>query len=67
MCMHRAGEIHNALNQSFVTSYDGLRELVDLMFPAVTASTLDEDTEFSNYNYWKLPAMNLVAPDYSSP
>ena len=52
-----SGEIHNALNQAFVTSYDGLRELVDLMFPFVSDKSEDhEDTDgFTNHNYWKLP------------
>ena len=38
-----AGAIHNPLNNSLVSSYDGLRELVDLMFPPVVEER-DEPT-----------------------
>jgi len=37
------GAIHNPLNNSLVSSYDGLRELVDLMFPPVVEER-DEPT-----------------------
>jgi phosphatidate phosphatase PAH1 len=52
-----AGEIHNALNQAFVTTYDGLRDLVDLMFPFVMPSNECSDSDFSTHNYWKLPSL----------
>jgi len=35
MIINPQGEVHNPLNQTRISSYDGLRELVDLMFPPV--------------------------------
>lgn len=59
------GEIHNELNQAYTTSYDGLRELVDLMFPFVAADETQEaeSAEYSNYSYWKLPGLPKEEPE----
>jgi phosphatidate phosphatase PAH1 len=35
LIINPAGEIHNPFNNQMVSSYDGLRELVDQMFPPV--------------------------------
>ena len=37
-----------------VSSYDGLRELCDLMFPPIDEEKETADEQFNAFNFWKV-------------
>lgn len=63
LIINPAGAIHNPLNNSLVSSYDGLRELVDLMFPPVVEER-DEPTseEFNATTFWRSSPLAMLPP-----
>ena len=58
-----AGEI-TVVNSSLRKSYVKLNDMVQEMFPPLHAQRTNDDEEFNNFNYWKvpLPAIEVDAP-----
>jgi len=54
MIINPQGEVHNPVNQTRISSYDGLRELCDVMFPPVDENREKPDEQFNTYNFWRV-------------
>mmetsp|Transcript_41865 Transcript_41865/g.132003 ORF Transcript_41865/g.132003 Transcript_41865/m.132003 type:complete len:778 (-) Transcript_41865:51-2384(-) len=61
MIINPQGEVHIPINQTRISSYDGLRELCDLMFPPVVEEREVTDEQFNAYNYWKLEPFPAIS------
>eukprot|EP00277_Geminigera_cryophila_P005355 CAMPEP_0179423546 /NCGR_PEP_ID=MMETSP0799-20121207/11075_1 /TAXON_ID=46947 /ORGANISM="Geminigera cryophila, Strain CCMP2564" /LENGTH=385 /DNA_ID=CAMNT_0021197863 /DNA_START=12 /DNA_END=1169 /DNA_ORIENTATION=+ len=62
MIINPQGEVHNPLNQTRISSYDGLRELVDLMFPPVVENREITDEQYNTFNFWRVEPFAIEPP-----